>query len=220
MPLQAPLQTRFEKYRRRPGAAQKTLVKSPVKQDLLRGQETVELVRLWAGCAEYFADQYALCVPSGCATQGHWHLSALLTPVNRYLSQTDAEAHKASVQVLQAWIQPNAPGALAPRELEDAYQNKVGTLWRKGDRKYFCDMKPIYWEMERRQRATGMADAAVMHEMDIEAKDLKLSPHQYAIQTGKCPDYIDFAKAKRAEYEDYKSNGSNRRSSAKQSSAE
>ena len=160
------------------------------------------------------------CVPSCCATQGHWQLSALLRTVNRNLKQTDAQAHMAVVQVLQAWIRPNAPGALAPRELEDAYQKKIGTLWRKGDRKYFCVMKPIYWEMERRQCATGMPDAAVMHEMDTEAKHLKLSPHQYAIQTGKCPDYIDFAKAKWAEYEDFKSIGGNRGSSAKQSSAE
>ena len=52
MPLQAPVQTRIERYCRRPGAAEETLVKSPVKQVLPRGQETVELVRLWAGCAD------------------------------------------------------------------------------------------------------------------------------------------------------------------------
>ena len=58
VPLQGPVQTRVERYRRRPGAAEKTLVKSPVKRVLMRGQDTVELVRLWAGCAEYFADQH------------------------------------------------------------------------------------------------------------------------------------------------------------------
>ena len=129
--------------------------------------------------------------------------------VNICLSQTDAQAHKASVQVLQAWIRPNAPGALAPRELEDAYQKKhIGTLWRKGDRKYFCEMKPIYWEMERRQRATGMSDAAVIHELDREARRLKppdgLSPLQYAANIKKTPEYLAFVEAKGAEYRDFK----------------
>ena len=151
------------------------------------------------------------------ATQGHWQLSALFTTAKKH--QTGAQAHNAALQVLQAWIQPHTPGALAPRELEDASQKKLGPRWRKGDRKYFCGMKPIYWEMERRQRATGMSDAAVMQEMDSEAKSLKpplgLSPHQYAAAVSKRPDYKAFAEVKWAEYKAFDNTSGSRGSPAK-----